>query len=358
MLKQVIFTIHLIFSMIPGYGLCVEKNSEDKLNLAIDAWLSNNDEVAIPSLANLANAGNESAMLLLSQIEKIPGRPSSFIASLNRNDRIKLFRVPGGISGTPWLKKVKKKKELAQAIMQKNMIHERFNGVRKLLELGETGEAIKGIIVLPYYGRYDEIVSLGTVENFPKELEFLLWESAVHELSKSKGDQYIYNKKLINKGKETLKSGKMQGFIFLYSIRGFLSDESPMRDVINIGELAYQGILSQSYYDFPESERKKYNEKISDLLLNTSEVTPLRNLCKEKCKKYEKKCLIFLFNAIGGYYGLMHIQSPLNSIVSRDKYFNSDRFQWELGAKTNSKAVDELKKELEINENCVLDIIR
>ena len=55
------------------------------LNEAVEAWLADDDETALPLLGALANLGDAEAQLFLGQIERVapPGADSPFVRSLS-----------------------------------------------------------------------------------------------------------------------------------------------------------------------------------------------------------------------------------------------------------------------------------
>ena len=91
----------VLIGLIGVLGLSAPASAQI-LNQAVEAWLADDDETALPFLGALANLGDAEAQLFLGQIERVtpPGADSPFVCSLNRRERISLLRAPKGLSGT------------------------------------------------------------------------------------------------------------------------------------------------------------------------------------------------------------------------------------------------------------------
>lgn len=82
----------------------VEGQRDPDLQAAVGDWLSGNEVDALPALAGLAAGGNAAARLLLGQIDSFPGFQGDWLAGLPRADRLAVLRAPGGLSGVRWTK--------------------------------------------------------------------------------------------------------------------------------------------------------------------------------------------------------------------------------------------------------------
>jgi len=75
---------------------------DPEMQAAIGDWLSGNEADALPVLAGLAAGGNSAARLLLGQIDSFPALQGDWLAGLARAERIAVLRAPGGLSGVRW----------------------------------------------------------------------------------------------------------------------------------------------------------------------------------------------------------------------------------------------------------------
>jgi hypothetical protein len=72
-------------------------HDDPRFQAAVQAWLDDKDQTALPALAALATEGNTVAQILLGRIANRP--MSRWLANMNRKDRNALLRAPGGLSG-------------------------------------------------------------------------------------------------------------------------------------------------------------------------------------------------------------------------------------------------------------------
>lgn len=84
----------------------VAHSADNDFDAALADWLSGNEAGALPALAELAANGHASARLLLGQIDRFPALQGTWLAGLSRADRIAVLRQPGGVSGHNWTKEL------------------------------------------------------------------------------------------------------------------------------------------------------------------------------------------------------------------------------------------------------------
>jgi hypothetical protein len=91
--------------MAPGltFGAVVFGHNDPRFRAALDLWLAEDDETALPEFAALAAGGNRAAQVLLAHIDATMPLQAPWLASLPRAERIALMRQPGGVSGRSWI---------------------------------------------------------------------------------------------------------------------------------------------------------------------------------------------------------------------------------------------------------------
>jgi len=82
----------------------VARPTDPEVQAAIGDWLSGNETEALPALAGMAGQGNTAAQLLLAQIDSFPALQGDWLAGLSRAERIAVLRSAGGLSGVRWTK--------------------------------------------------------------------------------------------------------------------------------------------------------------------------------------------------------------------------------------------------------------
>ena len=102
----IVILLAVLWLALPGSALPglaeVAGRRDPELQAAVGDWLSGNERDALPALAGLAAGGNTAARLLLGQIDSFPSLQGDWLAGLARDDRIAVLRAPGGISGLRW----------------------------------------------------------------------------------------------------------------------------------------------------------------------------------------------------------------------------------------------------------------
>ena len=115
-----------------------------QLEAAIEAWLADDDAASLPVMAELANGGDKAAQMLISQIDRETpsGGETPFVLALDRKARIKMFRAPGGLSGTTWVKKLAEQGDpLAAALLKSKLPDAGMDTAHELHAAGEVEAA-------------------------------------------------------------------------------------------------------------------------------------------------------------------------------------------------------------------------
>jgi hypothetical protein len=82
----------------------VAGQSDPNFTATVDLWLTGDEAAALPRLAGLAQADNRAAQVLLGLIDTTPALQGDWLMALPRADRIALLRAPGGLSGQNWMR--------------------------------------------------------------------------------------------------------------------------------------------------------------------------------------------------------------------------------------------------------------
>ena len=314
------------------------------LRTAIQAWLDYDDEKAIPILSRLAHSGNEDAMILLGQISLRPGL-SPYLLSLGRKKRNRLLKAKGGISGKNWLRMVRKQRPLAEALYNTTLTGKRFEAVETLLELNEFDQAARTLIILSNNGEFEKIIYLSMRREFPQNMRFLLYSSAM--LSRPKKMPFlsrIQRSSLLKEANKAVKSNSFQGLLFLGIVRQYIRDKHTLGAEFRIGKILRgggMGFYSKMEYapdyiysgfgkDNPKKEKQKEWEqaytRATDIVLTSKETKPLIDFCEKRCPSNVNACVKFMYGAGTGFAGLMGYQTPVSKLVSPSKYYGSKRF--------------------------------
>lgn len=111
---------------------------------AVEDWLQDKDQLALPALSSLANDGNKASQYLLAQIEKTTyfASESGYFKSLPSKKRATLMRAPGGLNGKSWLAVLAANdEELAALLLSFNNPKFEFEQIEKLIKYDEIALA-------------------------------------------------------------------------------------------------------------------------------------------------------------------------------------------------------------------------
>ena len=85
-----------------------------RFQAALELWLADDEETALPEFAALAAEGNRAAQVLLARIDATPTLQGPWLQALPRAERNALMRAPGGLSGRSWMQAAAEDTPLAQ----------------------------------------------------------------------------------------------------------------------------------------------------------------------------------------------------------------------------------------------------
>ncbi len=101
MMRTLILMLSVVWLALPVLAEIAGQN-DPELQAAVGDWLAGNEADALPVLSAQAASGNVAARLLLGQIDAFPALQGDWLSGLPRAERIALLRAPGGLSGKRW----------------------------------------------------------------------------------------------------------------------------------------------------------------------------------------------------------------------------------------------------------------
>ncbi len=320
-----------------------ETHDEPKIDKAFEAWLADDDEMAVPIFADLAAHGNEDAMLFLGQIDNRLGLLSPYLKLMPLKERRKLMRAPGGLSGKSWLTKVEKKKDIADALyaIQGGQVLDQGH-LQALLENKERQQLIYAILMRGNVELFRLLSLMYFSKQIPQELHYkaLVSANSVKLYSESTFWERTVAASLIAELKNGSKLSDLQ--FHLSSAK-----RSTLQEAIGIA--LHRGVIYPELWEpkrwsaiYPTKDphfeyRIQARESAEDILFNAREAKPVKQVCEKQCPSTVKACMATVHSALGGYENLQKIQTPLDSLISSDRYFDSQRYIADLAR--NARAV-------------------
>ncbi len=271
---------------------------------ALDAWLADNDYKALSALAELAQAGDTNAQLLLGVIANRPHSP--YVVNLPRSDRKTLLRAPGGLSGTSWLNVAADAGNLrAQALIAVQAPPFVTSAISTLMNLGEDDAAATAMLRAATYRRTDPNADIFD-KNYPADMAYA---AKVLKLSAS-----------LDKGRLDWRQGDDPLKLVEVLAAGVILDRRP-----NSGPAR-----DLSLRLFPGLYRETDALPAGAFLLEIAPVSRpanrLRAYCEAACPRAVAACVGDAVALLGGYDQIWRFGPPINALVSEDRYLSSPRF--------------------------------
>jgi len=242
---------------------------------ALKLWLRDDEKESLPALAGLARNGNTAGRLLLAMIDKTPELQGPWLALLPKNDRITLLRAPGGFSGTSWLREAG---DLPLAALWLDMLDSRGT-IETALSFSTLREdrALRTALLSLEARQETGFADFAGDPRFPAELFYLVW-------------------------REWQKAGASGAGI-----------ETAMSDL-------HPGDPQRALFGQAVSEGD-----LTGWLETAPSAMPLRVFCDATCPQSPRGCLRAAYSASAGYRRLLALGSPLQGLISNERFFNSDR---------------------------------
>lgn len=325
----------------------IEGVQDPRFEAAVLLWLEDDDARSLPQLARLAQEGNTAARLLLGRIEVAERAPSTFVRSLARAERFDLFRPPsnGAVFRPTWLRTESKAGQpLAQALDEAMALGLNLPAVRRLYALGEREAAEHLVIKIAIDGSQDEKDRLAKLMGPEADLlPYVQSFGPVHEASAMGRNAFRYLRaRLGEPGQETLPAG----------------DEAEA--VIRFLGIGYQSGFSADRF----SKSNRFYPSITRWLESAPQTRPIVASCAKVCPSAEiRHCTVVAVGMTGGYYEAIRLDSPLESVISQDRYLKSRRAEGTAlrrVAFARSELLEELFPEAGIRARsaCLADAVR
>lgn len=271
------------------------------LKAAIDLWLSGNDRDSLALLAEHASAGNPAARILLAQLEVKDRGHSPYRASLKPADARAIFRQDAGYGGfsKSWLAiEAGNGNALAKALLDTRHPRPDSTLITRLRAMGEVEATDYPIRVVGLYGT-------------PAQKQVLLSSDAMLEELRP---YLVY----LN-GEQTWRG---EGVAALRHIAPFAADlmNAKDEDTVEIG-----GLLALGFLGGGTSPDNKWRGLVENWVLTAPQTRPIAELCRTECPGEVTGCGFAMLALTGGYYEVIRLDTPLETLISQDRFLDSPR---------------------------------
>jgi len=322
--------VALVAAIVPGHAF-----ADRHLDKAVSLWLAGDDEASVPMMAELAAEGHADARLLLGRIETSDLGPSPFRLSLAPEQSRALFRQADLSNfGTPWLSvEAKAGNELAQALLRSKLPTPDPDLIAELMEMGEYQATDYPTRILALYGDQearDAVLRAGVLTDLKPYLAYLSGQP------EPRGD----------------------GLAALRHIQpDTVSPDAP-------GALGMGGLLALGLGYGDISPDNPWRPAVEDWLMSAPSTRPIADLCRAECANEAPACAVAFMALTGGYYEVIRIDSPLETVIPQERFLSSPRAQLMMlrraalaRTETNQHNLTDVPQAAELSQ-CAVDLVR
>ncbi len=271
--------------------------ADTPLQRAVTLWLDGDDARALPMLAELAADGNINARLLLGRIETSDLGPSPYRQSLGPAQSRALFRQKDWSAfGRSWLTvEAGAGNALAQALLRAKRPEPDPGLIAQLNALGEHQATDYPTRIVALYGDEGMRRALLAEDHLMQDLKPYLTYLTIKPEPRGDGLAALRHIQPEPVDAQSDQALGMAGLLALGLGYGEISLDNPWR---------------------PEVEN----------WLMTAEATrPIAGLCDEHCSDEAPACAFAFLALLGGYYEVIRIDSPLESVIPQQQFLDSPR---------------------------------
>lgn len=275
--------------------------SEIRFEQAMASWLAGSDRDSLPLLAELAAEGDSLARILLAQIEVKDRGHSPYRAALKPSQARALFRRDAGYGGfsQTWLDvEAEAQNPLATALLSTRLPRPEEDLIKTLRGLGEVQATDYPIRVIALYGTEKQKKVLSESDLMLDELRPYL----AHHMGQ--------------------QEWRGEGIEALRHIAPFAADmiSTDAEETVAIAGLLAHGITG----DDAEPDNP-WRGLVEEWVLTAPATQPISDLCREQCPNEVTGCGYMMLALSGGYYEVIRLDTPLESVISQEDFLASPR---------------------------------
>lgn len=301
----------------------VPGSQDPRFVMAVDGWLNGDELEALKELSFLANEGHVAAKILVSRIADTPWFSAHISQTLNRKERIALFREPKGLSGRDWLASASEENELARAIWETQSyvppgVPDFETIIPTLLSHGEAKLLLRYFIDTWSFG-FEDVAARAILEN--------------DALFGAAGRDFLgfAIQSMVQKGKQPLLPDNINT---ADQTRAFL--EWLRQD---IHQFAYSGLFPADAGRIAIPTQPDGLSTLAMAVQALPELQPLTLFCEATCEAQgHQACLadtVWIVSQTGAFP--YPFSSPAQSLISDETYWSSTRFFEDVGRNLERK---------------------
>ena len=287
------------------------------LDQAIALWLDGDDETSLQMMADLADAGNTDAQLLLGQIDRdiVEGGASDYVVNLPVDARDDLLRNGEGNDSVSWLKTLSDPAlaEHGEALFDYRVNLNSAVAADRLAQVGEMEAAQYMVWLTMERGRFDRLNELRATNSAALDVPLIAWmQGAV-------GSDGVVS---LARLERDLSPMTVAGLLVLDRLRVVLKTDYRITDEVEALISALRGR--------PFEPGSVDLLRLRDDLIRLSEHDPrlgnLAALCAScEGEEIDPECIVESLKVIGDYRSLFRIRTPTEEVISEADFQSSAR---------------------------------
>ncbi len=293
----------VVAMMNPAQSEAIPGQAEPALMSAIHLWLSDDDRLSLPALASLAQGGNRAAQLLLARIEATDRASSGFVRNeLSRSERLRLFRAPAEGRRFPpsWVRHLAGQGDrFAVALKAATDLGIDLAPLRALFDLGEVQAAEHLVRKIGVDG--SQAQRRATLRIVGTDSEWAPYLNA-----------FIAVTRETSTGRNAL--ARMVG-------RHLAGNDRETEDAALFADIGYQSGTGPVRFG-PDNP---FYPGVAKWLLTAPETRPFASVCHPCAVAGRSACAVTALGLAGGYYEAVRFDSPLEAVISQDRFASSPR---------------------------------
>lgn len=309
------FFAGLLFFIQSAAAIEIDGSDDPQFRKAVKAWLDDDDPGSLPTLSKLATEGNTAARYLLGQIERTThfGSETQFARTLDREQRIALFRSPGGLFGTSWIEILKDdKEELATILISLKDPRYEKEQLATLIRMGEDHIAMRELIREISFGRYRTIIKLDHQLPLRNGNRAYLWYSKLFGTKMSKTE----SKAMLREFSDDFAQSGVDSALMTRLTFEYLTPKSDKLKRMELyGDfLNYPGSVYRNR-KITSSDVTGFQKWLKSKAPSTENLTLPYIFCRKECPYNVRQCMMGVLAMAGGYEELRTFQSPLENLI-------------------------------------------
>lgn len=319
------FFASLLFFIQSAAAIEIDGSDDPEFKEAVEAWLMDDDRNSLPILSKLATEGNTAARYLLGQIERMTHFASEtpYTRTLDRKQRIALFRSPGGLAGTSWVSVLKDdNEELATILISLKDPRYEKEQLAALIRMGEDHIAMRELIREISFGRYGTIIELDHQLPLRNGNRAYLWYSKLVGSKMSKPESKAMFREFSD---DFTQSGVDSALMTRLTFEYLTPKTDKLKQMELYGDfLNYPGSVYRSR-KITSSDVTGFQKWLKSKAPTTENLTLPYIFCRKECPYSVRQCMMGVLTMAGGYEELRTFQSPLENLIPHNTYLVSER---------------------------------